>query len=177
MAAVVSHVSDTLSPSDTLRKAGLRGYEECLHLLNELRDNYYSADFSAKFVKLIAQARTLTATASLQEGQKERLDDHVSAHSGFVSSGSLTSEQEVVGQDKPLALTRPLPYALFPEGLDLSIDLTSEADFSNNNWPLGLIDGTNGDLFNFLAAQTESWDPDHDLGAEENRLSGDLHGI
>ncbi len=140
VAAVVSHIADLLSQSEPLRQAGLRGFERCSHLINELRENYYSADFSADFARILAQAKHLSNPPKLNHGTShstlggEVLDSHVEAQSGF--SGIVYDQVGVtIEQASPPTLAPPLPTALFPQGLDLSIpERTALAE--NASWSL-----------------------------------------
>lgn len=139
VAAVVSHIADMLSQSESLRQAGLRGFERCSHLINELRENYYSADFSAEFARILAQAKQLSNPPKLNHGTSHSilggdvLDSHVVAQSGF----SAIVYDQVDGSNEQASsptLAPPLPAALFPEGLDLSTpertDLAENASWS-----------------------------------------------
>ena len=139
VAAVVSHIADMLSPWESLRQAGFRGFERCSHLINELRENYYSADFTADFARILAQAKQLPNPPKFNHGTShskpgvDAIDFRVEAQSGFsgivYDHGDGTIEQA----SSPL-LAPPLPTALLPEGFDLSTpertDLTENANWS-----------------------------------------------
>lgn len=126
--AVFSHISDMLSPQESLHEAGLRGFEQCSHVLNELRENFYSADFSAEFVNLVAQMKSLVRPSVLTQttyNQRQRnfdLDDQTSAQRKFLA------EDLADNQSSTLAVSRPLPQALFPEDCDISRQALSDSD-------------------------------------------------
>lgn len=64
VAAVVIHIGNAASTVPDLQASGLRGFEQCFHMLNELRENYYSADFSTEFVNLMARAMKIAHVSS-----------------------------------------------------------------------------------------------------------------
>lgn len=144
LAAVVSHISDMLSSDESVQKAGILGFEKCSHLLSELRENYYAADFSADFVRLLAQARKLSQQSTTgQTGLivlENDLEDQVSAQSRFNSVHVNPDD----GKSKA-EVTRPLPEALFPEGMSLSYDSVALQESIGWDMPLedrGAVEGT-----------------------------------
>ncbi|RVX74797.1 hypothetical protein B0A52_01074 [Exophiala mesophila] len=143
VAAVVSHISDMLSNEEPIQKAGVRRFEQCSHLLNELRENYYAADFSADFVRLLAQARKLSQKSSTGETRlampETDLEDQVSAQSRFNSVIDNPNDGKRVAE-----VTRPLPEALFPEGTSLSYDSVALQESIGWDVPLeqrGVVEG------------------------------------
>ncbi|KAK5054521.1 hypothetical protein LTR84_001412 [Exophiala bonariae] len=176
VAAVVSHISDMLASSDDVQRAGLKGFEQCSHLLNELRENYYSADFSADFVKLLAQARKLTDKSKLAETSLnfvgEVLDNQVSAQSGFAALHMEPQSTDPEFTAPPVL--RPLPEALFPEGINLS---SHEANNQNSQWSLiGEFDSTVDAHQAIIPSEfTEDWDSYRNFRDETVRLLGDIY--
>lgn len=177
VAAVVSHIFDMLSSSDEIQRAALRGFEQCSHLLNELRENYYSADFSADFVKLLAQAKNLTQKSKIAETSLsivgEALDDQVSAHSGFAAV-PVESDSSNFQRTAAAPTIRPLPEALFPEDINLSSHLTSKQD---GEWNLqGDFDAVmDPDQTMIPSEPTEEWDFYRNFRDETVRILGDFY--
>ena len=75
LAAAVSHACDILSPSEHLRRSGARGLEHCTHVVNELRDNFYSADFCYDFCKVLLHAKRLTESSKPEMASREWIGD------------------------------------------------------------------------------------------------------
>jgi len=177
IAAVVSHISDVMSSVEHIRTAGLRGFEQCSQMLNELRENYYAADFSYGFAKLLAQAKRLsqkpkTADASLTF-IGEMYDEGVSARSGLLS---ITGEPDSGEIRPPLGRSagRPLPEALFPEGIDLSANWAAAQEASPACDPEVAFDPTAGPYDTMMSAELgDDWDYYRNFRDETARLLGE----
>lgn len=179
VAAVVSHITDMLSSSESHRQAAFHGFERCSHLLEELRDNYYSADHSADFVRILAQAKRFPKKPKMNQGasnstlQGEMLDAHIDALSSF-SAVEHDSVGLIVDQVSPPALSRPLPEALFPEGLGLSAGLSSgTAPPASWDLPIETTEAI-ADRQEGLGA-VEDWAYYRNLREETVRLLGDFY--
>lgn len=59
VSAVAIHIQDIGEVAENDRVAGIRGLEQCSHLIQELRDNFYSADFSTIFTNIAARTAKL----------------------------------------------------------------------------------------------------------------------
>lgn len=173
--AVVSHLSDMLSPHKDLREIGLCGFEQCSHIMNELRENFYSADFSAEFAHIAARTKKLgrqsILTAQLYDQQRHHfdLDDQISAQRKFLA------EDIEENQPSTLALLRPLPQALFPEDLDMSSETVSDRDPGNRPDPLK----PSPNLFQPAAGEQQAADADYwgfyqNFPSEAARLLGEF---
>lgn len=68
VSAAANHIRDVSSDLQEYQLAGVRGFEQCLHLIQELRDNFYSADFSATFTEIAARAVNISKTLAAQRG-------------------------------------------------------------------------------------------------------------
>ena len=179
VAAIVSHISDMLSSSEDVQKAGTKGFEQCSHLLNELRENYYSADFSSDFVKLLAQAKKLSQRPRFPEASLgfvgEALDDQVSAQSGFAAVAIDIDSKKCDSMTIP-PVTRPLPEALFPEGTDLSSHLNANQD-DGTSWSLPDDFDPSMDSVQTMnpTELTDEWDCYENFREETIRLLGDFY--
>lgn len=176
-AAVVSHISDVMSSSEPVRTAGLRGFEQCSHMLNELRENYYSADFSYGFVKLLAQAKRLSQKPKAGDANLPFLGgmygEGLSAHSGlFPVAAEYTVEDAGPPQGQPV--TRPLPEALFPEGIDLSSNWVV-AHESGDAWdPTAAFDSAAENNETMVSLELgDDWDYYRNFRDETARLLGE----
>lgn len=49
--AIIIHLLDIKSCSDTTRDAALQGFCQCMHVLEKLRDNYAAADYAIQFLE------------------------------------------------------------------------------------------------------------------------------
>ena len=122
VAAAVSHISDIASGDESLREAAQQGFEKCSHMLNELRENYYSADFSSEFVSLLARAKSLPHEIRPQVIQNSsshafHFDEQAAAQKRFLGGEETPAE----GPATP-GTTTVLSAALFPKGTDLTVD-------------------------------------------------------
>ena len=68
VSATMSHISDMESPSETVRNEGLQGFDICWQAIQELRDGYFSADFSSQFVELVVRWTKLRVSQRLGVG-------------------------------------------------------------------------------------------------------------
>jgi hypothetical protein len=122
-AAVISHIADIASGDDSLRAPAIKGFEQCSHMLNELRENYYSADFTANLVGLIAQAKQLPNVVrnmrSLEHARSPSYDmnDQLSAHQKFTRD-----ETAMATQTNPSAQI-DLAGAYFPPLMDFDFGI------------------------------------------------------
>jgi hypothetical protein len=177
VAAVVSHISDMLSPSEQIRRAGLQGFERCSHLVEELRDNYYSADHSADFVRILANVKqssrkprqTQEESHPVLEG--EMLETHVDALAGF-SAVPYDPTENVGIRESPPPLTRSLPHALFQENLRIS---DSSDGGAPQTWDLqiGSIED-DGNEQTCISASAD-WEYYRNFREETVRLLGDFY--
>ena len=163
VAAIVSHISDLGSSDRAIRASGLGGFEQCSHALNELRENYYSADFSSDFVNLMMKARRLADAPLMTEPGAPSFDfNHQSS-----ALGNFMSEKAPV-------LPRSLPEALFPQDPDLLGKLSplgGNGSDLNNGINVKLL---NTDRGTNLFDTAESREAYRNLREESARLLGDL---
>lgn len=177
IAAVVSHISDVMSSADHIRTAGLRGFEQCSQMLNELRENYYAADFSYGFAKLLAQAKRLSQKPKTADAGLtfigEMYDEGISARSGLLS----TADESAAGDPRPplgRVVGRPLPQALFPEGVDLSTNWGAAQENSPAWDPAVAFDTTAGTHDAMMSHELgDDWDYYRNFRDETARLLGE----
>jgi hypothetical protein len=123
LAAAVSHACDIFCASEQMHRAGLRAFGQCTHLMNELRENFYSADFSADFCKILAQAKRFSEVTrpdmASREWIGEGFDDQISrlsANWGYpLPSRGASPAAERQENIAARVMNRPAPDALDPQ--------------------------------------------------------------
>lgn len=138
IAAIVIHISDLCSGDESLRGPALRDFEQTSHIINELRENYYSADFLGDFVNLVAQAKRLYHAAPVQTTPLRsrtfpsfNLEDQSAAFRTFLG------DEEEPSNPGPTTQPAVLPTAnmAFPNPPELSPGVSSMG-FNENFWEL-----------------------------------------
>ena len=174
VAAVVSHISDMASSHEALRASGLRGFEQCSQILNELRDNYYSADFSSDFVNLMVKARRLVngplQSSPIRDSIVQSFDFNYqpSEHNTF------RAEAEIDATASAPPILGTLPEALFPQGTDLSLNLPLDEDNVLDLERCNDIEIEDRNQSTKLFDTAESWEYYRNLREESTRLLGDF---
>ena len=175
VAAVVSHISDIASGDPTLREPALRAFEQCLHMMNELRENYYSADFTCDFVNLIARAKNLTNVVACRVPAQTALsysfdlEEQTQAQKKFLAAHRTPAAVPTVPSE-----TRIPPDTLFPQGIELNLNVASTPNLSDQTFeapkahlelevPGPMPPGTD-----------ESWEYFRNFREESARLLGDF---
>ncbi|KAJ9608802.1 hypothetical protein H2200_006573 [Cladophialophora chaetospira] len=171
VAAAVSHISDIASGDESVQGSAQQGFEKCSHMLNELRENYYSADFSSEFVNLLARAKP-----PAQELKSQVIQNSLS-HSYEFDDQAIAQKRFLGADETPAALPTPSvaitvpPAALFPNDTELAIDLAmndqdpSHLDFTHAELSLG----TQGQQI-MAAEVTPGWEYYQNFREESTRL-------
>ena len=168
VAAAVSHISDIASGDETLRQSAQQGLEKCAHMLNELRENYYSADFSSEFVSLLANAKQ-----PLQQ-IKSPVVQNAQSHSFDFDEQSAAQRRFLAADGTPTA-GPSTPAALFPTGTDRTMDLSMDnqalpgLEFADMDTVMG-----GQDQLMIPADASASWDYSQNFQEGSTRLLGDF---
>jgi hypothetical protein len=179
VAAVVSHIGDMLSPVEEIRQGGLRGFQRCSHLVEELRDNYYTADHSADFVRILANVKQSSRNPKQAQRESpavlegELLETHVDALSGF-SAVSYDASDKRSNQESPRPLTRSLPEALFPADLRLSDHPASDLP-QTEPWDIAVESMEGVGIQQPCTAASADWEYYRNFREETVRLLGDFY--
>ncbi|KIW31724.1 uncharacterized protein PV07_03324 [Cladophialophora immunda] len=120
IASIVIHISDLCSKDESLQEPALRDFEQTSHIINELRENYYSADFLGDFVDLVASTKRLCHRAPVRsEPLRSRtfvtfnLEDQSTAFQKFLG------EEEDPKAEPATETAVPAPNAPFPNPTEL----------------------------------------------------------
>jgi hypothetical protein len=164
-AAAVTHISDTASDDPSIRECALQGFENCFHILNELRENYYSADFTSDFLGFLAKARSFAGDVSSQMtrasfAQSVDLDEQGPAQKRFFAAEEIPDSTRT--EPQPSA---SLPTALASEGEIMDGSVAAE----KLNYTIeGLGDTLNNQ--GFATGEVPSWINSPEAGVEMGSL-------
>ena len=189
--AMVSHISDMESTQESVRKDGLKGFDECWQIVHELRENYYSADFSSTFVDLVARTtrsrRATSATAftvprPLGMSQVDISNSRPQIPMTVERNGSAPKVSESLAPLAmdydldlfgPLPATSPLGNSLLPSNFIFGGEDEDSSAAWNFNQPAENAtsrSGTADPAFN----SNESWDYLKNLRDQTSRLLGEF---
>lgn len=177
-AAIVSHLADATSDDETMKEPALRRFEQCSHIINELRENYYSADFTSDFVNVIAQSKNVASALAQSSPARNSglppfdLEEQSSAQETFLGGGpgSLSGRSDN-------SVKRPLPEALFPQGTHLELDVAlPQNEMEGQQQDTDILDPVNqtAEQQQVPASLMASWDTFRDLREDSTRVFGDF---
>lgn len=136
IASVVIHISDLCSGDESLQELALHDFEQTSHIISELRDNYYSADFVGDFVNLVASVKRLYHSAPVSSTPlRSRTFVNFNLEDQSMAFRKFLGDEDVPAAERATQSAVTAPNASLPDPTELPPGVSPMA-FHGDFWDL-----------------------------------------